>query len=124
RHYPLIRSSLAGTKVEKTDSGQGSAQPPRGSRCCGCDPKSGGSMRSDSEIKRDVEDELRWDPDIDPTDIAVAVKSGVVTLTGFVRSYRRNLQPNVRPSAWRGSSASPMISKCAYPMRTRDPILK
>jgi osmotically-inducible protein OsmY len=44
-------------------------------------------MRSDNEIKRDVEDELRWDPDIDPTDIAVAVKSGVVTLTGFVRSY-------------------------------------
>ena len=44
-------------------------------------------MRSDSEIKRDVEDELRWDPDVDPTDIAVAVKSAVVTLTGFVRSY-------------------------------------
>ena len=44
-------------------------------------------MRPDSDIKRDVEDELRWDPDIDPTDIAVAVKSGVVTLTGFVRSY-------------------------------------
>ena len=44
-------------------------------------------MRSDSEIKREVEDELRWDPDIDPTDIAVAVKNGVVTLTGFVRSY-------------------------------------
>ena len=44
-------------------------------------------MRSDSDIKRDVEDELRWDPNIDPTDIAVAVKSGVVTLTGFVRSY-------------------------------------
>ena len=44
-------------------------------------------MRSDSEIKRDVEDELRWDPDLDPTDIAVAVKNGVVTLTGFVKSY-------------------------------------
>ena len=44
-------------------------------------------MRSDSEIKRDVEDELRWDPDIDPTDIAVAVKNGVVTLTGFVKNY-------------------------------------
>ncbi len=43
-------------------------------------------MRSDSDIKRDVEDELRWDPDIDATDIAVAVKGGVVTLTGFVRS--------------------------------------
>ena len=44
-------------------------------------------MRSDSDIKRDVEAELRWNPDIDPTDIAVAVKNGVVTLTGFVRSY-------------------------------------
>jgi osmotically-inducible protein OsmY len=44
-------------------------------------------MRSDEEIKRDVEEELRWDPDIDATDIAVAVKNGVVTLTGFVRSY-------------------------------------
>jgi osmotically-inducible protein OsmY len=44
-------------------------------------------MRSDEEIKRDVEEELRWDPDIDATDIAVAVKNGVVTLTGVVRSY-------------------------------------
>ena len=44
-------------------------------------------MRPDSEIKRDVEDELRWKPNVDPTDIAVAVKNGVVTLTGFVRSY-------------------------------------
>jgi osmotically-inducible protein OsmY len=46
-------------------------------------------MRSDDEIKRDVEAELRWDPDIDPTDIGVAVKDGVVTLSGFTRSYRQ-----------------------------------
>ena len=44
-------------------------------------------MRSDSDIKRDVEDELRWDPSVDATDIAIAVKNGVVTLTGFVRNY-------------------------------------
>ena len=44
-------------------------------------------MRSDSDIKRDVEDELRSDPTVDATDIAVAVKNGVVTLTGFVRNY-------------------------------------
>lgn len=49
-------------------------------------------MRTDSEIKKDVEDELRWDPDIDATDIAVAVKSGVVSLTGFVRSYMQKMQ--------------------------------
>ena len=46
-------------------------------------------MRSDSDIKRDVEAELRWDPDIDPTDIGVAVKNGVVALSGFVRSYNQ-----------------------------------
>jgi osmotically-inducible protein OsmY len=46
-------------------------------------------MRSDFNLKRDVEDELRSDPDIDSTDIAVAVKDGVVTLTGFVRSFRQ-----------------------------------
>jgi osmotically-inducible protein OsmY len=44
-------------------------------------------MRSDSEIERDVREELKWDPDLDATDIAVSVKSGVVTLAGFVRSY-------------------------------------
>jgi len=49
-------------------------------------------MRLDSDIRRDVEDELRWDPDIDPTDIAVAVNSGVVALTGFVRSYAQRTE--------------------------------
>jgi osmotically-inducible protein OsmY len=44
-------------------------------------------MRLDADIKRDVEDELRWDPDIDATDIGVAVHNGVVSLSGFVRSY-------------------------------------
>jgi osmotically-inducible protein OsmY len=44
-------------------------------------------MRADNDIRRDVEDELRWDPDIDATDIAVNVKNGVVFLTGFVHSF-------------------------------------
>jgi osmotically-inducible protein OsmY len=49
-------------------------------------------MRSDSDIKRDVEQELRWDRDVDASDIAVAVKSGVVTLGGFVRGYMQRWQ--------------------------------
>jgi osmotically-inducible protein OsmY len=49
-------------------------------------------MRSDSDIKRDVEMELRWDPDISEADLAVAVKDNVVTLTGFVRSYAQKWQ--------------------------------
>ena len=49
-------------------------------------------MRSDIDIKRDVEAELRWNPDIDATDIAVSVKDGVVTLSGFVRSYAQKFE--------------------------------
>jgi osmotically-inducible protein OsmY len=45
------------------------------------------NMRADANIKRDVEDELRWDPDINATDIGVSVHDGIVTLGGFVRSY-------------------------------------
>jgi osmotically-inducible protein OsmY len=44
-------------------------------------------MKSDRDIERDVKEELSWDPDLDATDIAVSVKKGVVTLSGFVKSY-------------------------------------
>jgi len=44
-------------------------------------------MKSDSEIERDVRDELRWDPDLTADDIALSVKNGVVTLAGFTPSY-------------------------------------
>jgi len=54
--------------------------------------KKEGDVRSDSDIKRDVEEELRWDPSIHTTDIAVAVKNGVVTLAGFVRNYMDKFQ--------------------------------
>lgn len=44
-------------------------------------------MRLDSDIKRDVEAELAWEPDIEADDIAVSVRDGVVTLTGFAHTY-------------------------------------
>lgn len=49
-------------------------------------------MTTDADIKRDVESELKWDPDIDASDIGVAVKSGVVTLSGFVRSFTQKYE--------------------------------
>lgn len=49
-------------------------------------------MTTDSDIKRDVEAELRWDPDMDASDIVVSVKDGIVTLTGFVRSYSQKFE--------------------------------
>ena len=44
-------------------------------------------MKTDAEIKKNVEEALKWTPDLDPTDIAVTVKDGVVTLAGFVHTY-------------------------------------
>lgn len=44
-------------------------------------------MKSDPELKRDVEGELAWDVQIDDTAIGVAAHHGVVTLTGIVPSW-------------------------------------
>ena len=44
-------------------------------------------MKSDSDIQRDIEAELRWIPEVDEKDIAVKVTQGTVALTGFVHSY-------------------------------------
>jgi osmotically-inducible protein OsmY len=49
-------------------------------------------MKSDSEIERDVREELQWDPDLNAEDIAVSVKDGVVTLAGFTHSYTDRLE--------------------------------
>lgn len=44
-------------------------------------------MKTDADIRRDVEAELRWDPSIDDRKIGVIVHDGVVTLTGEVSHY-------------------------------------
>lgn len=43
--------------------------------------------RTDEEIQRDVLSELKWDARIQPNEIGVSVKDGIVTLTGWVDSY-------------------------------------
>ena len=45
------------------------------------------STRTDEEIQRDVLEELKWDSRVQPNEIGVAVKDGIVTLTGWVDSY-------------------------------------
>jgi osmotically-inducible protein OsmY len=47
----------------------------------------GSPVRTDSAVRDDVIFELKWDPILSSSDIAVSVKDGVVTLTGFVHSY-------------------------------------
>lgn len=48
-------------------------------------------MGTESDMKRDVEDEIRVDPDAESTDIAVSVNGGRLTLTGSVHSWRQKL---------------------------------
>jgi osmotically-inducible protein OsmY len=48
-------------------------------------------MKNDVELRRDVLDELEWEPSIDATEIGVAAHDGVVTLTGPVKSYTEKL---------------------------------
>lgn len=45
--------------------------------------------RTDAQIQEDVLAELKWDPRVLPNEIGVAVKDGVVTLTGWVDSYAK-----------------------------------
>ncbi len=44
-------------------------------------------MKSDKELKQDVEAELDWEPQVNAAQIGVAVKNGVVSLTGYVPSF-------------------------------------
>lgn len=48
-------------------------------------------MKTDQQLRRDVEDELSWDPRISDAEIGIAAKDGVVTLSGFVKSYAQRL---------------------------------
>jgi osmotically-inducible protein OsmY len=43
--------------------------------------------RTDAQIQQDVLAELKWEPRVQPNEIGVSVKDGVVTLTGWVESY-------------------------------------
>jgi osmotically-inducible protein OsmY len=45
--------------------------------------------RTDAQIQQDVLAELRWDARVQPTEVGVAVKDGVVTLTGWLDSYTK-----------------------------------
>ena len=70
-------------------------------------------MRTVGDIKRDVEFELEWEPDIDAKNIAVKVAEGVVTLTGFVPSYSNKYEAERVAKRVRGVRAVARASKRA-----------
>jgi len=48
-------------------------------------------MKTDLQLKKDVDDELAWDPSITAAAIGVEVQNGFVTLTGHVRNLAEKL---------------------------------
>lgn len=57
-------------------------------------------MKSDSQIREEVIQELQWNPEVtDPDAIGVAVKDGAVTLTGAVPTYAEKFAA-VRSASW------------------------
>ena len=65
----------------RTDTVRGEAQ-------CECPTKTRKlTMKTDSQLKRDVNEELNWEPQVSATQIGVEVNDGIATLSGEVGSY-------------------------------------
>ena len=62
-------------------------------------------MKTDLELQRDVMAELKWEPSIDPAHIGVAMKDGIVTLTGRVSSYAEKYEAEKAAKRVRGVKA-------------------
>jgi len=58
-------------------------------------------IRTDHELQKDVLAELRWEQGIEASEIGVAVKDGVVTLTGKVDTYLKK---------WRAEEAAHRVN--------------
>lgn len=48
-------------------------------------------MKTDLEIQKNVMDEIKWEPFLNASEIGVAVKSGVVTLSGTVDTFSKKM---------------------------------
>lgn len=49
-------------------------------------------MKTNEELQQEVEDALKWETLLDPAEIGVSVRNGIVTLSGTVDHYRKKLQ--------------------------------
>jgi len=56
--------------------------------------------KTDSQLKQDIENELRWDPKVNSAQIGVSVNNGAVTLLGAVDNY---------PQKWAAEDATKRV---------------
>lgn len=75
-------------------------------------------MKFDKELQKDVMDELSWEPSVDAAEIGVAVSSGVVTLSGTVRSYGEKWAAEHAAERLKGVKAVANEMKVRLPMDT------
>ena len=71
--------------------------------------------KTDGQLQRDVMDELEWEPSVDHADIGVAVTDGVVTLSGYVKTYPEKIaaEKATRRVAGVGYPQLSAIAECA-----------
>jgi osmotically-inducible protein OsmY len=48
-------------------------------------------MKNDAQIQTDVQNQLKWEPQLNAAEIGVAVKHGIVTLSGIVDTYPKKM---------------------------------
>ncbi|MDC0720398.1 BON domain-containing protein [Nannocystis bainbridge] len=72
--WPSAPRAREGEALLASESGRG--------RFVGCGPRT--YRRSDARIAEDINEALTWHPDIDASEVEVAVASGIVTLSGLV----------------------------------------
>jgi osmotically-inducible protein OsmY len=63
------------------------------------------SNRTDEAIQTDALEELKWDTRVQPSEIGVAVKDGIVTLNGWVDSYLKKIAAEEAAHRVRGVKA-------------------
>jgi osmotically-inducible protein OsmY len=49
-------------------------------------------MKTNSELQKDVQDAIKWEPLLNAAEIGVTVKDGVVSLTGIVDCYAKKIE--------------------------------
>jgi len=79
-------------------------------------------MSTDSDLKRAVLDELRWEPSVDAAHIGVTANAGVVTLTGHVENYSQKLGAERATSRVKGvrAVAEEIEVKLPYDLKRSD----
>ena len=75
-------------------------------------------MKTDAQLKKDVQDELGWDPAVNATNIGVIVKDGIVTLTGHLESFAEKFA--AERAAERVSGVQALAMEVEVLLRNRD----